>query len=296
MNILLTGASGFTGRHFEQQALAAGHRVLPFDADLTDGPALGAALSATEPFDALVHLAAISFVGHADNAAFYAVNTVGTSTLLQAVASLPQSLRPRKVLVASSANVYGNCAQSPIAETQAPAPLNHYAASKLAMEHMALTHLDALPIVITRPFNYTGPGQDLSFLIPKLVDHFARRAPRIELGNLHVEREFNDVRWVCAAYLKLLEHGVPGETYNVCSGQSHSLQSVLDRLSVLSQHALEVQVNPAYVRANEVIRLAGNPARLTQCVGSLPPPELDQTLATMLLYASAAAPGTLPLQ
>lgn len=282
MNILLTGASGFTGRHFEQQALAAGHRVLPFDADLTDGPALGAALSATEPFDALVHLAAISFVGHADSAAFYAVNTVGTSTLLQAVAALPPSLRPRKVLVASSANVYGNCALSPIAETQAPAPLNHYAASKLAMEHMALTHVDALPIVITRPFNYTGPGQALSFLIPKLVDHFARRAPLIELGNLHVEREFNDVRWVCAAYLKLLEHGVPGETYNVCSGESHSLKSVLDRLTVLSKHSLEVHVNPAFVRANEVVRLAGDPGKLAHCIGDWPQQDLSHTLADML--------------
>jgi nucleoside-diphosphate-sugar epimerase len=290
LNILLTGASGFTGRHFEQQALAAGHRVLPLDTDLTDGPALGAALSATEPFDALVHLAAISFVGHADNAAFYAVNTVGTSTLLQAVAALPPSLRPRKVLVASSANVYGNCSHSPIAENQAPAPLNHYAASKLAMEHMALTHLDALPIVITRPFNYTGPGQALSFLIPKLVDHFARRAPRIELGNLHVEREFNDVRWVCAAYLKLLEHGVPGETYNVCSGQSHSLQSVLDRLTVLSKHALEVQVNPAFVRANEVVRLAGDPGKLARCIGGVShPDDLARTLADMLQAAGKAS-------
>jgi GDP-6-deoxy-D-talose 4-dehydrogenase len=282
MRILLTGASGFTGRHFQAQAIGLGHMVLALDADLTDTAAVRQAMAQAGPVDALVHLAAISFVGHANDSAFYAVNTVGTSNLLGAVAALPAAQRPRKLLLASSANVYGNSEQSPLAETQPPAPVNHYAASKLAMEHLALTFADRLPIVITRPFNYTGPGQEGSFLIPKLVDHFARRAPLIELGNLHVEREFNDVRMVCEAYLRLLDRGTPGQVYNVCTGKAYSLHQVLDMLRTLTGHELEVRVNPAFVRANEVHRLCGSPDKLIECVGGLPPYPLADCLSAML--------------
>lgn len=279
MNILLTGASGFTGSHFTAQARLIGHRILPLEADLRDPAAVSAAVAATD-YDAVVHLAAISFVGHADNTAFYAVNVVGTTNLLQALAAKGSS--PDRVLVASSANVYGNCESSPIAETQPAAPVNHYAASKLAMEHMAKTYADRLPIVITRPFNYTGPGQEPQFLIPKLVDHFTKRASRIELGNLDVEREFNDVRTVCDAYLRLLERGEPGQIYNVCSGQPHTLKHVVATLEELTGHKMEVVVNPAFVRANEVHRLCGSPTKLLECVGSMDSISLTDTLQWML--------------
>lgn len=185
MKILLTGAAGFTGHFFKSAAEAAGHTVVALQADLTDKAAVVDQVMQMNP-DAVVHLAAISFVGHADDSAFYRVNVVGTMNLLAALAALPT--RPRCVMLASSANIYGNCDTSPIAETQPAAPVNHYAMSKLAMEHMAMTYADRLPIVITRPFNYTGPGQAPHFLIPKLVSHFARKAETIELGNVHVER------------------------------------------------------------------------------------------------------------
>lgn len=288
MKILLTGAAGFTGRFFEQAAVAAGHQVVPLQANLADKAGLMAEVATMAP-EAVVHLAAISFVGHADDSAFYAVNTVGTTHLLQALSALPQ--KPQKVLLASSANVYGNCEASPIAETQAPAPVNHYAMSKLAMEHMARTFLDRLPIVITRPFNYTGPGQASNFVIPKLVSHYARRAPVVELGNLQVEREFNDVRTVCDAYLALLAYGQPGEVYNVCSGQPYTLQHVMDTLTELTGHTLEAKVNPAFVRANEVHRLCGNPAKLQlMCSVSnfrLMQPSLREILAWLLTEAVA---------
>lgn len=279
MNILLTGANGFTGRHFAVQARAAGHAVVSLEADLRDATAISAAVD-TADFDAVVHLAAISFVGHADNTAFYGVNVVGTTNLLQALAGKPE--KPRCVLVASSANVYGNCDASPIAETQTAAPVNHYAASKLAMEHMARTYGDRLPIVITRPFNYTGPGQASQFLIPKLVSHFATKAPRIELGNVDVEREFNDIRLVCEAYLRLLERGVPGQTYNVCTGQPYTLKHVVATLEKLTGHHMDVHVNPAFVRANEVHRLSGDASKLLACVGPLPSLALTDTLRWML--------------
>lgn len=287
MRILLTGAHGFTGRYFLRAARDRGHTVATLTADLTDVSVLGREVAGLQP-DAVVHLAAISFVAHADQSALYAVNVVGTTNMLCALAALPKP--PSKILLASSANVYGNCTVSPISEAQAVAPVNHYATSKLAMEQMARTYMDRLPIVITRPFNYTGPGQALQFVIPKLVDHFARRQPSVELGNIDVKREFNDVRMVCESYLALLDYGIAGETYNVCSGQPHTLQEVITILTELSRHHLETHVNPAFVRANEVRRLYGDGTKLKQLCDAngiiLKQPTLREILQWMLAKAA----------
>ena len=284
MRILLTGAAGFTGRHFKAMAMEAGHRVIALQSNLTNKSALIEELEGLE-FDAVVHLAAISFVGHAAETDFYAVNVVGTTNLLSALTDL--SINPTKVLLASSANVYGNCDADPVDELQLPAPVNHYAMSKLAMEHMALTYASRLPIVITRPFNYTGPGQASYFIIPKLINHFAHKAEHVELGNLHVEREFNDVRMVCAAYLSLLDYGAPGEVYNVCSGSAYSLQQVILIMEKITGHRIMVNVNPSLVRVNEVQRLRGSVEKLHACVGQLPSYSLEDTLCWMLNEASA---------
>jgi nucleoside-diphosphate-sugar epimerase len=115
------------------------------------------------------------------------------------------------------------------------------------------------------------------------VSHFAQRAPTIELGNLHVEREFNDVRMVCDAYLALLDKGLAGEIYNVCSGQPHTLQEVISMLTELTGHHLDVKVNPAFVRANEVHRLCGSAQKMLACSGQLKPYTLQETLKWMLV-------------
>ncbi|APO88600.1 GDP-mannose 4,6-dehydratase [Marivivens sp. JLT3646] len=279
MHILATGANGFTGRYFRKVAESLGHTVWPLAADLTDKSAVCDEVAQVRP-TAVVHLAAISFVAHVDEIAFYNVNVLGTLNLLAALAALP--VKPKKVLLASSANVYGNCITSPITETQQPYPVNHYANSKLAMEHMALTYGDRVPLVIARPFNYTGVGQGQQFLIPKLVHHFARRDRIIELGNLHVEREFNDVRMICDAYLGLLTNGLPGQVYNVCTGHPYTLKQVIATLEQITGHRLDVQVNPAFVRANEVRRLCGNPDKLIGCVGRLKNMSLAETLTWMI--------------
>lgn len=291
MRILLTGAEGFTGRHFAQSACQAGHQTTALTVNLTDSAAVSEQVRQVQP-DAVVHLAAISFVGNADDAAFYSVNVLGTMNLLNALGALPRP--PSKVLLASSANIYGNCADSPIAEDEPPTPVNHYAVSKLAMEHMART-VTNLPTVIARPFNYTGVGQGEQFLIPKLVDHFARKAPAIELGNLHIEREFNDVRMVCNDYLALLLHGQSGQAYNICTGKTYTLQQVIQILTRLTGHQIQVQVNPAYVRASEVHRLCGSPAKLQQLLQTQDvqrvQPELEQTLHSMLAAHSTPTPS-----
>ena len=186
-SVLLTGADGFTGRYVGEALRQAGYRVFGlvhkspgqidhFQADLTDATALRELVGRLQP-DYVIHLAALAFVAQQDIERFYRVNLFGTLNLLDALIATQAPVQ--KVLLASSANVYGNARHSPVAETTCPAPVNHYAMSKLAMEHMALTRLDKLPIAITRPFNYTGVGQDENFLIPKIVAHFKRREPVI---------------------------------------------------------------------------------------------------------------------
>lgn len=282
MRILLTGASGFTGRHFQEHTSKAGHDIIPLTADITDPVEVRQNVQRVGAIDAVVHLAAISFVAHTNEAELYEVNTVGTTHLLTALAGLPSSDRPEKVLVASSANVYGNCPHSPIAETQPPAPVNHYAASKLAMEHLALTYLDRLPILITRPFNYTGIGQSKDFLIPKIVDCFAHRRPEIELGSTHIVREFNDVRFVVSQYSRLLELGKAGEIYNICTGTSYALLDILNFLIQMTGHQPVIQINPALVRNNEIPNLFGNPAKLQDLLGMQPEFDIKKLLVEML--------------
>lgn len=283
LKILLTGAAGFTGTHFRDIATAARHQIQPLVANLTDVEALTEEVRDCGA-DVVLHLGGISFVGHADPTMFYAVNTVGTCNLLEALARL--SPKPTRVVLASSANVYGNCATSPITEDQPAAPVNHYAMSKHAMEQMARSFFDRLPLVIARPFNYTGPGQSESFVIPKLVRHFVEKRPFVELGNLNVAREFNDVQMVCEAYIALLEGGAPGETYNICTGKPHTLNHVIAELAALTNHELHVRVNSSYVRINEVISLCGSPEKLfSACQGQgiiLAQPSLHDTLHAMV--------------
>ena len=277
--ILLTGADGFTGQHFAKAAQERGYSVLALQSDLTDTAALEMEL-ADASFDYVVHLAGISAVTHVDLQDIYAVNLFGTLNLLNALISSQQSLT--KVILVSSANVYGRSTISPIDETVCPAPVNHYAMSKLAMEHMAKAHHAGLPLLVARPFNYTGVGHDSRFVIPKLVEHFVQRRPFIELGNIHVEREFNDVRMVCNAYLELLKKGVAGEAYNICSGRAYSLTAIIEMLSTLSEHKIEVRVNQEFVRPNELDTLSGSPRKLEACIGELLHPPLEDTLEWML--------------
>jgi len=143
--MLLTGADGFTGQHFVPKAEAAGYEVFPLKADLTNAQAVQSQILDIKP-DVVVHLAAISFVAHSDQAEIYDVNVIGTTNLLDALTKL--EFVPNKVLLASSANVYGSCENSPISENEQPAPVNHYAMSKLAMEYMARNYLDRLPIFL----------------------------------------------------------------------------------------------------------------------------------------------------
>ena len=287
---LVTGIDGFTGRYLEAELLAAGYRVF---GTVRDGEAAGEDLHAVDLCDRLrlmevvadvrpdvvAHLAAISFVAHGDAESIYRVNVVGTRNLLEALSALDE--RPAAVLLASSANVYGNAPLEVIDESVPPAPANDYAVSKLAMEYLARLWMDRLPIMMTRPFNYTGVGQTPNFLVPKIVSHFQARRPLIELGNTDVARDFSDVRVVAAVYRRLLELAPAGEVFNVCSGKAYTLADVLRIMAEIAGYSIEVRVNPAFVRANEVKRLLGAAAKLERAIGPLPAIPLEETLQWM---------------
>lgn len=282
--VLLTGASGFTGRHLERALLARGYEVVRLDSagpngcDLLDSAAVLSAVLGAKP-DLVVHLAAISFVAHGNAEDFYRVNVIGTLNLLQALSKLERS--PGRVIVASSANVYGTPKVEVLHESLCPAPVNHYACSKLAMEYMVRTWFPRLPLLITRPFNYTGPGQAEHFLVPKIVKHFRLHAPSIELGNLRVSRDYSDVQDVVAAYVALLECQAESEVVNVCSGRAIALLDIVAMMKEISGHDIEVRVNPEFVRENEVPTLVGSPAKLRSLVTLPPPRPFPETLRRM---------------
>jgi nucleoside-diphosphate-sugar epimerase len=279
MRTLVTGLDGFTGHYVQSELETHGHTVVGLSSDLTDYNAVAAEIAQVLP-EAVVHLAGISFVGHGNANAFYEVNLVGTRNLLEALAQHASDVR--SILLASSANVYGNRSEGVLSEDATPDPTNDYAVSKLAMEKMARLWIDRLPLFIVRPFNYTGVGQEEKFLIPKIVSHFKEQKPVIELGNLDVWREFGDVRAVADIYRRLLEHCPVGETLNVCTGQTYSLREVVALCEKTSGHGIEIKVNPKFVRANEVRVLTGDNSRLKGVICDWQPRNLEETLRWML--------------
>lgn len=287
---LVTGCHGFTGHYVARELEAAGYQVigLAHDGDppregvlranLLDRDAMRRAVADARA-DVVVHLAAISFVAHGDVDEIYRVNVVGTRNLLAALADANH--KPRSVVLASSANIYGNAAVEPITEDIPPAPANDYAVSKLAMETMTRLWRDQLPITLVRPFNYTGVGQSENFLIPKIVTHFQRGEEVIELGNTDVARDFSDVRDVARAYAAIVEKAPAGQTVNICSGTAHSLGQVLTLMAGIAGYKIGVHVNPDFVRANEVKRLVGSNARLRGLTGHAATIPLEETLRWM---------------
>ena len=291
----VTGASGFTGRYLCGLLADRGHEVHglvhgsgdsnvgvshAYHSDLADLGEMRRVLAEARPHH-VVHLAAIAFVAHGDIEDMYRSNVVGTRQLLEALAEL--TAPPRSTVLASSANIYGNAREGVLDEAMPPAPANDYGVSKLAMEHVASLYASRLPLTIVRPFNYTGRGQSPDFIVPKIVEHARRREEIIELGNLEVERDFSDVRTVADVYSRLIETpAAAGQTLNVCSGVPISLRQILSMVEDISGHRMDVRVNPAFVRANDVRTLTGSAAKLEGVIGPVQGIRLEETLRWML--------------
>ena len=288
----MTGLNGFTGHHLEAALNQAGYEVFGTTrngepagprrhmADLTDQNSLLDVIESVRP-QHIIHLAAVSFVANDKVDDIYQTNIIGTRNLLSALASSSVTSSLGTVLLASSANIYGNTDVEHIDENQPTRPANDYAVSKVAMEHVAALWAGKLPITIVRPFNYTGVGQSRQFLIPKIVEAFALRASSLELGNLDVYRDFSDVRDVVEVYTHLLMLS-PRTTLNVCSEKIYSLREILAITSRLSGHTLDIRVNPKFIRTNEVRVLRGSADRLRILMPEWSPRSLNETLTWML--------------
>lgn len=296
MRVLITGIEGFTGGHLASVLALAGYEVFGLArsaprrtinhcaavhvCDLLYRDGLARVVADLRPHY-VFHLAGISFVAHGDVEEIYKANVIGARNLLDAMASHGKDVRG--VMLASSANVYGPGDGRPMTEETPFAPANDYAVSKIAMEYAASLYRARLPIIIVRPFNYTGVGQSAEFLAPKIVSHLRQRATAIELGNLDVARDISDVRMVVDAYQRLMETPAAfGQTINVCSGVAHSLRDILTTAQTLAGHDMAVTVNPQFVRINEVRQLLGDPARLIGLIGPLKSYSLADTLGWML--------------
>jgi GDP-6-deoxy-D-talose 4-dehydrogenase len=280
--VLITAINSFTGIHLEKYLLKEGFEVVGTTSnscDISKIEDIIDVLNETKP-NIIIHLAAISFVGHNNDEDFYKINTIGTINLLNAI--LEVDLEIQKVILSSSATVYGNQGLEVLDESLCPIPANHYGASKYAMECLAKNYFDKLPIIITRPFNYTGVGQAEHFLIPKIVKHFKEKKEFIELGNLDVSREFNDVLYVCEAYKRLIESNVRSEVVNIASQNPILLLDIIKILNKISGYEIKVKVNQQFVRKDEIKTLIGSNKKLLNIIGNIEYKAIEETLKDML--------------
>ena len=297
--VVVTGASGFAGRHLLDSLAAAGATVHawrptagPLGAaathivDLLDKATIRRALRAASP-DLVFHLAGLTDVAgswmHAADT--LEVNVRGTLNLFEAI--LEAGIRPR-IVISGSATVY---APSPAAlDERAPiAPQSPYALSKLAQERLALKFVDRydLTISLARAFNHTGPGQSPAFAVSSFARQIARIeagqcAPVIEVGNLDARRDLSDVRDVVRAYVGIGEAGSVGRPYNVCTGVAVRMSDVLSRLLTLARVRAEIRADPARSRPSDAPVVLGSHERLSRELGWQPAIPLEQTLSDLL--------------
>lgn len=303
MRVLITGATGYTGKHLVDVALARGAEVfaIALDGEFTAGVAghhgdltvPGVAddvVSAACP-DRLYHLAALvpSSTMHVDPETLLSVNVLGTLRVLEAVRLHAAAAR---TLIASSAAVYGPVAaeRQPIAEQYPLNPITPYAASKAMQELLAGTYTAAhgLSLMRARTFNLIGPGEQADLVGATLARQVAeieagRRAPVVEVRYLFTRRDFTDVRDVVRAYWNILEHGSPGKVYNVCSGQARSVQELLDTLlSLAGLPHVQVREREQRLQPTDVALSLGDPSLLRTDTGWQPAIAIRQSLRDLL--------------
>lgn len=320
MRALITGASGFAGGWLCRECAAAGDEVVGVSrrgsvpdgcgegiaVDLRDGAAVRDAVAAADP-DVVYHLAALTSVGRS-----WDEPEVTLADNLASAVSLLQALRAHgdaAVVWVSTCEVYGARPELPAREDGPLAPANPYAVSKLAGEQLAAVYADAfgLRVVVARPFSHSGPGQLPIYLLSNLTRQAAegRRdglsALRVVTGNPDTRRDFTDVRDVVRAYRMLAERlvggdgsaGIAGEVVNVSSGRSVSAAEQVALLGeLIAPITVEHVVDPARVRAHEVMDLRGDHGRLTELTGWEPRIPLRQTMADTLAFWDAALSST----
>lgn len=305
MRILVTGCLGFVGRHLAAELAAAGHSVFGFDAraaepatpfpvdcgDLCEPADLQRAVRRFEP-EAAVHLAGMASVPHCtrEPERAFRVNVLGTLNLLAAIGTAAPGGR---VLVVSTAHVYGEGTNGWLDEDAPTRPDSVYALTKLYAEQAALQkgRHGGLAVLAARPVNHIGPGQAPHFVLSAFAAQLAamslgRAEPRMRVGNLDSERDFLDVRDVVRGYRLLLERGAGGEIYHLAGGGSLPIRAALDRLCAISGQTPERVADPELFRPTDRSpRMKSD--KIRQATGWRPERSLEETLRD--LYADALA-------
>lgn len=291
MKSLVTGSSGFVGRHLVQLLTELGDDVVALDrsdgCDIRNRPAVYDAF-ADQDVDVVYHLA-----GQADVAASWneptatqRVNVEGTMNVLQAANDAGVS----RAIIASSATVYGNVQPDalPITEDLPPNPVSPYAASKVGAEAVARFVNESsgpLKVVIARPFNHIGRGQQTNFVAPGLASRIARTAQDgggvIDVGSLEPTRDFLDVADVVSAYRHLIEDGLPGEAYNICSGTETPIAELADTLVQISGADISFAQATELLRPADLPRLCGDNLKLVEATGWRPKVSLEESLRSI---------------
>lgn len=295
--LLVTGSHGFVGTTLSRMLAAKSARPTwrltgtPADFDVRDARHTLEVVTAAKP-DAVIHLAAASAIPEAfrNPANTLDINVMGTLHLLEALKKTGFSGR---MLFAGTGDVYGSVPEDalPVAEDRLPAPRNPYAVSKLAAEALCYQWFasDGMQIMLARPFNHIGPGQSDKFVVSdfakQLIEiRLGRRDPVVHVGDIDVTRDFTDVRDVVNAYLALLDHGAPGQIYNVCSGVERSIRSLLLQLIELAGVEVAIDTDPQRFRHAEQRRVRGDPEKIknaTQWHASTP---IEDSLSSTLDY------------
>lgn len=292
MRAVVTGAGGFVGGHLVRHLTARGDEVIQLEGridgiDIIDADALTPAIVKAEP-DAVYHLAGASDVGGswASPRATFLANAVGTLNVLEA----SREAGAERVLAVTSADVYGRVTENelPLDEEQPLRPVSPYAASKVAADALAqqawLGH--RFPVIRVRAFNHLGPGQSDHFVAPSLAARIARNerdgGGTVPIGNMEPRRDVTDVRDVVRAYRLLVEHGEPGEVYNVCSGRAVSVQEIAEHLLGLARNPMRLVTDPDLQRPVDIPVLVGDNHKLRVTTGWAPTIPLETTLADVL--------------
>lgn len=296
---LVTGVSGFAGRHLARRLVAAGwnvtgtvhHRssgveeVAERRVEIDDELALRSVIAAARPTH-VFHLAAIvDTVTTPDVMALYRTNTLGTAAVLQAVTAVGGVER---VLVTSSALAYGRPPADgrPVREDDPLVPVTSYGSSKAAAEAIALqwSRSSGVDVVVTRAFQHTGPGHVGAYALSDWAGQLASGARELHVGNLEVARDYLDVRDVADAYIALIERGRAGGVYNVGSGVPVTMRTLLDMLVEAFGGRARVVIDPDRVRSIDAPVFVADVARLRDEVGWRPGFALTRTIADLAAW------------
>lgn len=311
MRILVTGGTGFVGRHLlrrlgqRKHTIFATYLVAPASempaevellaCDMRERNQVAEVLRHAQP-QHIYHLAGLSSVtkSFAESRQVWNTNLWGAMNLLDAVRDTVPKAR---ILLVGSGQCYGKVPSKrlPVCEDEAMAPDNPYAASKASADLLGYQYFRSwnVHVVRARPFNHTGPGQEPQFVCSDLARQVAEielglRSPLLRVGNTRVQRDFADVRDVVRAYELLLERGEPGAAYNVASGRSVSVAQIVRQLRGFCERPFQVEVQQNRLRVGEAQRLYGSNRKLRRDTGWKPQYSLSHTLKDLYAYWRAA--------